>query len=543
MRIGRVRCWVPRDPRPTRFRAALSGALLVCLCLAASDAAPRSAVSATTDTARSEVSKSLLRIYRFDGAYNAVIALDAEGALSAASEQDALPPAERESLPLAGIPVLLKDNIEMRGLPTTAGSLALSGNTTGRDAPLVSRLRAAGALLLGKANLSEWANFRSEHSISGWSAVGGQTRNAIDRERSPCGSSSGSAVAVALGYVRVAIGTETNGSIVCPAAVNGVVGFKPTVGLVSQRGIIPIASSQDTAGPIADTTALAALTLASMIDTASSQDLEVATGLRDYAGLASLRGKRIGVLTNTLGFDTRRDRALADVLAIAKADGAVLITDLSLTPYPEFNDDAYAVLLYEFKRDIAAYFASLDNAYRDWDLARLIAFNTAHAGTELALFDQGIFEQAETLSMSEADYQAARSRVRRATREDGLDSLFAAHDLDALIGITVGPAWVIDRVNGDAFFGPSLSSYPAVAGNPHITLPLATLGGLPLGISLVAERHDDDALASLAYRLEQVALERLIHSARRESGLNDIPTARENQRQDNRSSESVSDGG
>ncbi len=495
------------------MRVALLGAVLVSAWLLAPDAAPRSAVPAITGTARSEVSRSLQRILRFDGQYRAVIALDVEGALTAAGQQDALPPAEREALSLAGTTILIKDNIEMRGLPTTAGSLALSRNVSERDAPLVSRLRAAGALLLGKANLSEWANFRSEHSISGWSAVGGQTSNAIDRERSPCGSSAGSAVAVALGYVPVAIGTETNGSIVCPAAVNGVVGFKPTAGLVSQRGIIPIASSQDTAGPLAETTGLAALTLASMIDPVSSQGQTVARALRDHAGLESLAAIRIGVLSHTRGFDARRDRALAGVLASAAGDGAVLVDELALTPYPTLNDDAYAVLLYEFRRDIAAYFATLDNDYRDWDLARLIAFNTAHAEAELAVFDQGIFRQAETLSMSEADYLAAQSRIRRATRDDGLDRLFEEHNLDVLIGITVGPAWMIDRINGDAFFGPGLSSYPAIAGNPHITLPLASVGGLPLGISLIAQRHDDAALARIAYRLEKVALERLLDAA------------------------------
>jgi amidase len=463
--------------------------------------------AAEVEGATLQVRQSLRRIKQFDQQYRAVIAVDAKAALTDAAQQDALTAADRDALPLAGTVVLLKDNIEMRGLPTTAGSLALAGHRSGRDAALVAQLRSAGALLLGKTNLSEWANFRSEHSISGWSAVGGQTRNAVDRQRSPCGSSSGSAVAVALGYVPVAIGTETDGSIVCPAAVNGVVGFKPSKGLVSTAGIIPLAASQDTAGPIAASVAQASLALSAMADRGNADAETIVAGLRDYAGLHDLRGVRIGVLQNSLGYRGRRDAALTTVLKMAETAGAVLVSGLVLAPYPAFDDDSYSVLLYEFRRDIADYFAGLSNTYRDWDLARLIAFNEDHAPLELAYFDQGIFERSQQLALTEAQYLSALARIRQATREDGLDRLFGDHQLDVIAGITVGPAWVIDKVNGDAFFGPGVSSYPAIAGNPHITLPLTTVAGLPVGISLVGQRYADHRLAQIAYRLEQVFLE------------------------------------
>lgn len=453
--------------------------------------------------ATARVRDSLRRIDRFDAQYHAVIAVDAAAALTDAATQDAKTAEERAELTLAGSVVMVKDNISMRGMPTTAGSLALAANHSERDAQLVAQLRDAGALMLGKTNLSEWANFRSEHSISGWSAIGGQTRNAIDRNRSPCGSSSGSAVAVALGYANITIGTETNGSIVCPAAVNGVVGFKPTWGLVSGQGIVPLATSQDTAGPITATVAQAALTLSVI---AKPDYPEVTAGLLEHASLSDLQGIRIGVLGNSLGFDPRRDAALIEVLDIAAGDGAEPQYGLSLSPYPGFQEDAYAVLLYEFRQDIASYFAGLDNELADWDLTRLIAFNEEHASEELKLFDQGIFLLARDQEISPMEYRAAHQRIRRASREDGLDRLFESHRLDVILGVTVGPAWMIDEVNGDAFFGPSMSSYPAIAGNPHITLPLAQVGGLPLGISLVGKRFADHELARIAHRLERLVL-------------------------------------
>ncbi|MEM6301717.1 MAG: amidase family protein, partial [Pseudomonadota bacterium] len=394
--------------------------------------------------------------------------------------------------------ILLKDNIEAKGMATTAGSLALVSNLAADDAPLVRSLRRAGATILGKTNLSEWANFRSEFSSSGWSGVGGQTRNAIDTTRSPCGSSSGSAVAVAVGYVDIAIGTETSGSIVCPASVNGVVGFKPTHGLVSGDGIVPLARTQDTAGPITLTVAQAATTLAYMLAEDHAQHREVHSGLLSLDAVSTLAGARIGIYSPSMGFDPRRDRALGRVLDTLKEHDVTLIDDLSISPYPSYQKDSYSVLLYEFSRDLKSYFQRLDNPSRTLDLPALIRFNELNAAQELAYFDQSIFIKAAELPDTHEDYERKRAATKRAMSVDGLDRLFADHQLDALIGITTGPAWKIDWVNGDAFFGPSMAGPAAVAGNPHITLPLAEVDGLPLGISLIGQRLEDHRLAALA---------------------------------------------
>jgi amidase len=451
------------------------------------------------------VEKALARIDSLDGDYGAVIALNREAALAQARAIDedgpVNPPVAAE---LIGEPILLKDNIESLELATTAGSLALADNATGRDADLVRQLRDAGAVILGKTNLSEWANFRSEHSISGWSAVGGQTRNAVDRARSPCGSSAGSAVAVALGYVRVAIGTETSGSIVCPASVNGVVGFKPTHGLVSGAGIVPLALSQDTAGPIAQNVSLAALTLAAIANPDVGPAAPIVDGLLGVASLASLKGMRVGVFANTQGYDPRRDRELQKTLTAFEKEGAILVQGLRITPYEGFSAHSYDVLLYEFRRDLNHYLASRPNAHTQLQLDSLIAFNEAHALEELRYFDQSIFIKSRDIADSEAEYLEKREAIRRAMREDGLDQLFAEHDLDLLVGITESPAWMIDTVNGDALFGPGMAAQAAIAGNPHITLPLGAVAGLPLGISLVGERWLDHKLAQTAYRLEQL---------------------------------------
>jgi amidase len=432
--------------------------------------------------------------------FNAVLVLNVAGARRDARALDS---GERAGGLLAGMPVLVKDNIETRDLPTTAGSLALARNDTGRDAPLVAQLREAGAVILGKTNLSEWANFRSEHSSSGWSGVGGQTRNAVDPARSPCGSSSGSGVAVARGYVPMAVGTETNGSIVCPASVNGVVGFKPTRGLVPGAGIVPIASTQDTAGPIADSVATAAKSLAVMSDRALPEAQPVRDGLRRFDALPTLRGLRIGVLEDSRGYDVRRDAELAAVLQTLRDDGAELVDGMHIPRYPEFGEDASAVLLYEFPRDLRGYFSTLQGPLATMDLAGLVAFNRAHSDLELGVFDQSIFLKALALEDSEADYAQRLARIRRAMRDDGLDRLFAEHRLDAIVGITASPAWLIDPVNGDARFGPGMSTPTAIAGNPHITLPLAQVGGLPVGVSLWGQRWRDHELAQIAYRLER----------------------------------------
>lgn len=451
-----------------------------------------------TGAVETRVANAIADIQSRDGQYRAVIAIDPE-APKVARQLDL-----QRKAPgiLHGEPILLKDNIESRSQATTAGSLALAGNTTGRDAPLVAQLRRAGAVILGKANLSEWANFRSEHSSSGWSAVGGQTRNAHDRARTPCGSSSGSAVAVALGYVDVAIGTETSGSIVCPAAINGVVGFKPTQGLVAGDGIVPIASTQDTAGPIANSVRLASRTLAVMTNEAAQDSQALRQGLLALDAVATLKGLKIGVFARTQGYDTRRDGELAKVLKLLEDNGVELIPGLDIKPYDAYGKESYDVLLYEFRRDLNAYFATLPNALSNMTLASLIAFNEEHASAELRHFDQSILIKSLMLPDSEKEYRRKRLATQKAMREDGLDRLFAEHKLDAIVGITVGPAWLIDWVNGDGWFGSGMAGQAAVAGNPHITLPLGKIAGLPLGISLVGERWKDDKLAAIAAQLE-----------------------------------------
>jgi amidase len=397
------------------------------------------------------------RIEARNAELNAVIAVNPE-AMAVARALDA--ERQRGALrgPLHGIPILIKDNIETRELPTTAGSLALEDNHTGRDAAVVARLRAAGAIVLGKTNLSEWANFRSERSSSGWSAVGGQGRNPHDTTRSPCGSSSGSGIAVAAGLAVAALGTETDGSVVCPASANGIVGIKPTVGLVSRTGIVPISHTQDTAGPMARSVIDAAILLSAM----SGPDPEDAATRHGRADLArdhfgaldagGLEGRRIGVLRTAdathEAVDALFDRAIAQI----EAAGASLVDGLELEPYESFYDDSYDVLLYEFKHDLDAYLASLPNALNTLSLESLIRFNREHAHEEMAYFQQEIFEKAQAKGpLTEEAYTSALARIREATRELGIDRLLRVHRLDALIVPTLAPAWTIDLVNGDHF--------------------------------------------------------------------------------------------
>ncbi len=444
---------------------------------------------------------ALARIEASDDIYGAVIVAGGPGVISQVARLDATPATSRDQLMLGGVPILVKDNIETREWPTTAGSLALADNLTDRDAGLIKNLREAGAIILGKANLSEWANFRSEQSISGWSGVGGQVRNAHDPARSPCGSSSGSAVAVALGYVPVAIGSETDGSIVCPASVNGVVGFKPTHGIVPGDGIVPLAASQDTAGPIAISVRDAAITLGAMLNT----DQPLKDPLLNFKAPATLKGVRIGVLANTKGYDQRRDDLLASNLILLEQLGAEVTGDVSLTPYDELAGDEYQILLYEFSRQLNDYLKNLPNALEVRSLDQIIAFNAA-SEIELSLFDQSIFEKARDLPLTEAEYQEKLARMKQATRADGIDALLANHDLDVIVGISGGPAWMIDDINGDAFHGPSMSSFPAIGGHPHITVPMGNIKGMPIGLSFVGARFSDAELAAIAAAFEQSRL-------------------------------------
>jgi len=444
----------------------------------------------------------LERIARDDGEYRSVIALD-EHALDAARALDAERSKSGVRGRLFGIPLLIKDNIETAGaLPTTAGSLALAANVTGRDAPV-------GAVILGKTNLSEWANFRSRHSSSGWSAVGGQTRNAHDLARSPCGSSSGSAVAVAAGFAPGAIGTETNGSIVCPASVNGVVAIKPTVGLVSRSRIVPISVTQDTAGPMASTVAGAA-TLLSAMTAYDDEDPAMRAARphlgRDYAqalGATSLHGRRIGAVMGSGRFHPEVEPLFRDALARLRTAGAEIVPDLRFSPPDAFRDAMLDVMLYEFRDGIDRYLAS-SPAPVPADLAALIAFNREHATEEMSFFGQDLFELAQAKGgLQEERYLRARELVRRVTREEGIDGLMTAERLDAIVGVTSGPAWTIDSVNGDRAVGGS-STYGAVAGYPHVTLPMGSIQGLPVGLSVMGRAFSEPQLLEIAAVFERV---------------------------------------
>ncbi|MFN3668286.1 MAG: amidase [Brevundimonas sp.] len=416
---------------------------------------------------------------------------------------------------LRGIPVLLKDNIETANMPTTAGSLALAANAPGRDAPLVARLREAGAVILGKTNLSEWANIRSSDSISGWSAVGGQTLNPWDPTRTPCGSSSGSATAVAIGLAPVAIGTETDGSITCPASVTGVVGFKPTVGLVSRTHIVPISHSQDTAGPIATTVEDAAIVLTAI---AGSDPLDPATAEADARKVDyraaldpnALQGARIGVMRFLLPSYSAETRAEFErALVNLRAAGAEII---EITEAPgdirQIGEWELTVLLTELKHDLNLYLASTDPAQvRTRTLAEVIAFNAAEP-RETVLFGQDLFEAAEaTRGLDDPAYVEARVRSLRAAGPEGIDRMMATHRVVALIAPTTSRAWTNDPADDDDMEG-SASQLAAVAGYPHLTVPMGFDRGMPVGISFIGGKWEDARILSLGHAYERRTMER-----------------------------------
>ena len=409
---------------------------------------------------------------------------------------------------ITGMPILLKDNIETADMPTTAGSLALADNGPGRDAPLVTRLRESGAVIVGKTNLSEWANIRSSESISGWSAVGGQTLNPYDPARTPCGSSSGSGAAVALGLVPVAIGTETDGSITCPASVNGVVGFKPTVGLVSRTHIVPISHSQDTAGPMATTVHDVAevLSVIAGSDPADPATAEADARRIDYAAALdadSLRGARIGVMRFLKGYSDETQAVFEQNLQALRDAGAVLV-DLPEGPDGRAIGEAeIKVLLYELKHDLNAYLASTDPAQvKTRTLAEVIAFNAAEP-RETVLFGQNLFEQAQaTGGLDDPEYIEARATSLRLAGPEGIDRLMEEHDLVALIAPTTSRGWTNDPEDDDDMQG-SASQLAAVAGYPHLTVPMGFDRGMPVGLSFLGGRWDDARILSLGYAFEQ----------------------------------------
>ncbi|HYC98213.1 amidase [Brevundimonas sp.] len=411
--------------------------------------------------------------------------------------------------PLHGMPILLKDNIETRDMPTTAGSLALVDNAPGRDAPLVARLRAAGAVILGKTNLSEWANIRSTNSTSGWSAVGGLTRNPHALDRNACGSSSGSGAAVAAGLAPAAIGTETDGSITCPAAINGIVGFKPTVGLVSRTHIVPISHSQDTAGPMTRTVEDAAIVLSAIAgsDPMDPATIEADARKVDYRAALdadSLNGARIGVMRFADGYTAETLAVFEENLGVLRDAGAVLV-DITEAPDEDVMGSAeLTVLLYELKHDLNAYLASTrPDQVRTRTLADVIAFNEAEP-RELALFGQELFLQAEAKGgLEDPAYLEARATSLRLAGAEGIDRMMRENNVIALIGPTTGPAWTTDVVNGD-HYGGAVSTMPAIAGYPHLTVPMGFVKGLPVGMSFIAGRWEDAKVLSLGYAFEQL---------------------------------------
>ncbi len=469
------------------------------------------------------------RIARLNPDLHAVIAVNPD-ALKAAAAADAARRSGAPQGPLAGVPILIKDNIESADpMATTAGSLALKDNVTGRDAPLTARLRAAGAIILGKTNLSEWANIRSTQSISGWSAVGGQTRNPYAFDRNACGSSSGSGAAAAASLAAAAIGTETDGSITCPSAINGLVGLKPTVGMVSRTHVVPISHSQDTPGPMARSVEDAALLMATI---AGSDPADPATAPADAKKpdfLAALRpdalkGVRIGVLRADSGFHPETERLFDAALAALKAAGATLV-DIKEPPAGEaVGAKEQLVLMTELKADLDAYLAGLDPARApSRTLADLIAFDKAHAAEEMPLFGQELFETAvQTKGLKDPDYLKAAADARRLAGPEGIDKLMAAHSVSVLVAPTLGPAWLIDPVLKDRFVGGDVGQAPAVAGYPHLTVPMGLVDGLPVGLSFVGTAWSDAALLGYGYAFEQA-----VHARRPPQYLKHIVVAGE----------------
>ena len=435
-------------------------------------------------------------------------------AISIAEGLDAERKSGRVRGPLHGIPVLIKDNIATTDrMQTTAGSLALVGARPPREAFIVTKLREAGAVILGKANLSEWANFRSNRSSSGWSGRGGQTRNPYALDRTPSGSSSGSGGAMAASLAALAIGTETDGSIVSPASTSGVVGVKPTVGLVSRSMIIPIAHSQDTAGPMTRTVADAAALLGAIAgvdprDEATAAAREhVRADYTRFLDPRGLRGARIGVARDRhMGASRKGDAIVEAALQLMKDEGAEIVDPANITTSGQWGAAEYEVLLYEFKTDLNAYLAELGPEAQVHSLADVIAFNERNAEREMPFFGQEILVQSEAKGpLTEKAYLDALERCRRTSRTEGIDATMEKYRLDALVAPTTGPAKLIDLVNGDPGGGGSFSGPAAVSGYPHITVPAGYAHGLPVGISFVGRAWSEPTLFKLAYAFEQAA--------------------------------------
>ncbi|MBN8884513.1 MAG: amidase [Rudaea sp.] len=462
-------------------------------------------------TSHTLVQQYLDRIAALDKAgpaINAVIELNPD-ALAIADKVDAARKSGKVYGPLHGIPVLIKDNIDTAGkMSTSAGSLALADSIAAKDATVVARLRAAGAVILGKTNLSEWANFRSTHSTSGLSGLGGLTRNPYALDRNTCGSSSGTGAAIAANFAVVGVGTETDGSIVCPSSVNGLVGIKPTLGLVSRAGIVPIAHSQDTAGPMARTVADAAtlLTVLAGSDVRDAATKDADKHRRDYTkalDAKSLKGARIGIVRKLAGVGPEVDRVFDASIVALKAAGAVIVDPVELPNQGKYDDDESVVLQYEFKADLDAYLAALAPNVKTRSLADLIEFNKAHADREMPWFGQELLEQSQARGgLDEKVYKDALAKSKRLAGAEGIDAALAKDKLDALIAPTGGPAWVTDLVNGDHYTGGS-STPAAVAGYPAVTVPMSAVHGLPVGVTFFAGAWSEAQLIGYAYAFEQ----------------------------------------
>src|SRR5690348_14931938 len=455
------------------------------------------------------VQQYVARIQAMDKQVNSVLELNPDAA-EIAAQMDAERKAKGPRGPLHGIPILIKDNIATQDkMNTTAGSRALLGARPPRDSFVAARLRAAGAVILGKTNLSEWANFRSTHSTSGWSGRGGQCRNPYAMGRNPSGSSSGSGVAASASFCAAAIGSETDGSIVSPSSCCSLVGIKPTLGLVSRAGIIPIAHSQDTAGPMARTVADAAAVLTALTgvdprDPATAASDGKGADYTTFLDPRGLQGARLGVPRKHLfGWSPKVDALMEQAIAVLKAQGAVIVDPADIPTLGQFDDSEFTVLLFEFKADLNAYLADLGPAAPAHSLQDLIAWNSAHAGDELPYFGQEIFERAQEKGpLTDAEYLEALYHDRRMSQTDGIDAVMKQYQLDALIAPTNAPPGLTDLVNGDSGGG-GCSTPPAVSGYPHVTVPAGYTFGLPVGLSFFGLPWSEGKLIKYAFAYEQ----------------------------------------
>ncbi|MDX6385557.1 MAG: amidase [Blastocatellia bacterium] len=472
----------------------------------------QSGMASGRHTAQSLARKYLDRIDDIDKrgpAVNSVIELNPE-ALSIAAELDKERKAKRIRGPLHGIPVLIKDNIDTHDrMTTTAGSLALGGSIPLQDSTVAKKLRDAGAVILGKTNLSEWANFRSSHSSSGWSGRGGQTRNPYVLDRNPCGSSSGTGASISANLAAIGIGTETDGSVVCPSSANSLVGIKPTVGLISRAGIIPISHTQDTAGPMCRTVTDAAILLGVLTGTDSRDNATKAAAGKSFAVYTKfldangLKGARIGVHRKAFGFNDAVDKLIGDCIDIMKRRGATIVDPADIPTNGKFDDSELEVLLYEFKADLNSYLASLGPNAPVKSLKEIIAFNEQYRDREMPYFGQDLFVKAQAKGpLTEKAYRDALAKDQRMSRKEGIDFVMDKNKLDALIAPTGGPAWPTDWINGDHFTG-GYSTASAVAGYPHITVPAGYVFGLPVGLSFFGRAWSEPTLIKFAYAFEQ----------------------------------------